>query len=128
MHGAFFKKAVLGLLIALFLAVSMGGIFTAGMMDDGVMNNCPFMNVPALCAMSPLEHLSQWEEMFAATAQHLAATALLLLLALVICWYSLQDFILQKAKVPIPERQNTGRFFDPLRLAFARGILHSKAY
>jgi hypothetical protein len=124
------KKTVFALVIGLFLAVNIGSVFAAGgMAGDGAMHDCPYMSVPALCTMSPLEHLSQWQQMFAAVAQQLSSAASLLLLALATFWYFLQDSTLLKRMgiVGLPYRDK-GKFFDPLRLAFARGILHSKAH
>lgn len=127
MNSALGRKPVFALLIALFLVVNVGGLFTAEMMmEDGAMHGCPFMGVPVLCAMSPLEHLSEWQEEFATTAQPMVS-ALLLLAALAV-WYSVGTPMLRQMRTRIPLERDTGRIFDPLRLAFARGILHSKAY
>src|SRR3989338_3548183 len=82
MASAFGKKRlVFGLLIALFLMVNTGGVFATQMMDDSAASNCPYMGAPVLCAMNPLQHLSEWQQMFAATAQQLSTELLLLVLA-----------------------------------------------
>ena len=82
MASAFGKKRlVFGLLIALFLMVNTGGGFATQMMDDSAASNCPYMGAPVLCAMNPLQHLSEWQQMFAATAQQLSTELLLLVLA-----------------------------------------------
>ncbi len=70
MSGLLRKKAMVALLIAVVAIMSLGAIFTAEtMMEEGAMHNCPYMGVPALCTMSPLEHLSGWQQMFAATVE-----------------------------------------------------------
>lgn len=110
MGALYGKKAVFMLLIALFLLVGIGGIFS-------------------LCEMSPLEHLSHWQEVSAVTAQQLSAIALALLMCIAVFWHVVQDATLrqQAGRYPV-QRRIGGRLFDPLRLVFARGILHSKAY
>jgi len=75
------KVLVLGLGIALFLVVNTGGVFATQMMDDGAASSCPLMGAPVLCAMNPLQHLSEWQQTFAATAQQLSTELLFLILA-----------------------------------------------
>ena len=96
------NKAVFAVLIALFLAVSMGGVFV-------------------LCSMSPMEHLSEWQGAF---------SAILSMLSIFVAFhYFVQDFLIPKqTRVVVLRKTDTGRVFDPLRLAFARGILNTKAY
>ena len=72
------RKTAFGLLTALFLVANIGGIFTVTMMDGGV-TNCPYMGAPTLCAMGPLQHLSEWQQTFATVVQKTAAEILLLL-------------------------------------------------
>jgi hypothetical protein len=130
MADLFSQKAVFGLLIALFLAVNVGGIFTAGMMmSNGSVHDCPFMGVPALCAMSPLEHLSEWQMTFAAVSEQFAGTILLLLLAFAVFWQFVARFVIPKRTgVYLSRQRYEGRVFDPLQLAFARGIIHTKVF
>lgn len=129
MTGLFGQKAVFALLVAVLLVVNVGGIFSAGMMDDSAMQDCPYMSIPALCTMNPLAHLSQWQQMFTTTVQHMTTAVLLLLLALAVVWYFLQDLCVPKrTEAFTPRYRDKGRVFDPLRLAFARGVLHSKAF
>lgn len=75
------NKAVFAVLIVLFIMAGVSGVFTAGMMNGGAAYNCPYMGVPVLCAMNPLQHLSEWQQTFAATVQQ-TSTVILLLLAL----------------------------------------------
>lgn len=78
MRGISGKRALFGLLVIFFLTVNVGGVFAADMTSND--SSCPFMGAPALCAMGPLQHLSEWQQAFAAVAQQMATAALLLLL------------------------------------------------
>lgn len=129
MIGVSGKKAVFVLIIALFLLVNIGGIFTAEMMMDGDMTHCPYMGVAALCDMSPLEHLSQWQMTFSTTVQQFATAALLLLLAFAILRSLIGRLTAPKRiEAFVPRYRYRVRNFDPLRLAFARGIIHPKVF
>ncbi len=72
-------KAVFGLLIAFFLVVNIGDAFAAGMIDGGTTRGCPYMGLPVLCTMSPLTHISEWQQAFAATAERVSAELFALL-------------------------------------------------
>ncbi len=116
------------LIAALILMMNFGGFLSAGMMmSDATMHDCPFMGVPTLCGMSPLEHAAQWQAMTAATTQQFQSIALLLLLVIVWSYVSARD-ILQPTPLYLLQRRDRGRVFDPLRLAFARGILNTKRF
>jgi len=131
MRAVFGKKIVFLVLIAVVLAMTVGGVYTAEMMtmDGGMMHNCPFMGVPALCNMSPLAHLAEWEGMFTTTAAN-AITALLLALALAIALVLPYIGLLLPEQVPRRRRayRYRERTFNALQLALARGLIHSKAY
>jgi hypothetical protein len=129
------KKTAFAFLIALFLMVNIGGFFAAEnmmTMGEGSTHSCPFMDVPSLCSMSPLDHLVAWQEMLAATTEQasIVVFSLLLALAVVFIGYTCRDFaLLIRVAIPISRnKRETGRFFDPLRLAFARGVIHSKEF
>lgn len=130
MADIFGKKLAFLLLISLFVTMSIGGIYTAEtMMEDGAMHNCPYMGVAALCNMSPLEHLSEWQSMFTTTPQQFGPAALLLLLALALVWHFVGSLLpLQPKKVFVYRHKYRERVFDPLRLAFARGLIHPKIF
>ncbi len=96
------NKAVFAVLLALFLAVSIGGAFV-------------------LCSMDPLDHLSEWQGAFAAIVS-------LLSVSIAFCYFVQDFFIPKQAGVAVLRHNDTGRVFDPLRLAFARGVLNTKAY
>jgi len=106
------NKAVFAVLLALFLAVSMGGAF-----------------VVCTMSMSPLEHLSEWQQSFAAVAQQAGTIFILYFSIFIAFWQVLRvRLVVQQARVTVSRQKDTGRVFDPLRLAFARGVLHTKAY
>ncbi len=124
------KRTVFAVLIAVVIVMSVGGVLTADMMaEESMGHHCPFMGIPSLCAMSPLTHLSQWQQMFATTLQEVSVLSLLLLFAAVI----LSNFLLhltlpRRARVHIPRRRNKTKVRDRLHLALARGTIHSKAF
>lgn len=130
MSGISAKKTAFALLVGVFLALNIGAAVTAGMMTSGdSMQNCPFMGVPVLCAMNPVGHVSGWQEMLAATTQQISDLAFLLLLAAAVFWYVLSGLSgLERSGRLATRRRDPGKVFNPLQLAFARGIIHSKAY
>ena len=131
MNKTFSKNSFLTLLLVLAFMMNMGGVFSAEMtMKDGMMTPCPFMGVASLCNMTPLEHVSQWQQMFTTTSQEFATTALLSLLSLVVV-FSFVNFLSKPKRTPVrlvSRYRYRERIFDPLQVAFARGILNSKAY
>jgi len=88
------NKAVFGIFLALFLVASMGGVFAAGTMDSGAAYNCPYRGAPVLCAMNPLQHLSEWQQTFAAVVQQ-TSTVIFLLLALCATLLSVRPRLLE---------------------------------
>ena len=127
--GTSFTKAILPVFLVLMLVINTGGLFSGGMRMDGIMSNCPYMSVPTLCDMSPLEHLSALQSMFSATVQQFASASLLSLIVLALFWHFVGYLFLPKyAEVLVPRSRYRERVFDPLRLAFARGIIHTKVF
>ena len=131
MQGLVKNIVVSSIIGAIFVMMSVGGVLSSEMMmQDGMMIPCPFMGVSSLCNMTPLEHVSQWQQMFTTTSQEFATTATLLLLSLVVVFSFVQlSLKLNRTPVRLVSRYRyRERAFDPLRLAFARGILHPKLY
>lgn len=129
MTALFDKKLVFLVLIAILLAMTVGGAYTAQSMDGDMMHHCPFMGVPALCGMSPLAHLVEWQLMFTAVLQQMTVSLLLLLFAVVITWqYRREMYVPERTETLLPRLRDPERIFDPLRLAFARGIIHPKVF
>lgn len=117
--------------LAIFVTLSFGGFLSSEMMMDGnnMMMPCPFMGTTGICNMTPLEHLGGWQQMFTSIQTESFTLALILLLALTVIWgaFTLQ-YIPKIIQYRVLRHRYRERVFDPLRLAFARGILHSKAY
>lgn len=133
MRALFDKRLTFFVLVAIVLAMTVGGVYTAQIMtmDGDMMHHCPFMGVPALCGMSPLAHLIEWQLMFTAVLQQMTASLSLLALffALVLAWqYVRQLLVPKRTEIFIPRYRDTERILDPLKLAFARGIIHPKVF
>lgn len=125
------------LALVMFLLVGFcGAFFSFGMeMDGHEMMGCPFMGEAAICTMTVFEHLSIWQNIFAAIPQNVGNwITLLLALAILLpiimfnryrasVFYNLQHVI---------DRFRMSQLFDSIRnylgFAFSQGILHSKAH
>ncbi|MBI5004130.1 hypothetical protein HZC00_03480 [Candidatus Kaiserbacteria bacterium] len=119
------------ILLTVFVSMTMGGVFSYQMMmQDGTMHDCPYMGIAVLCDMTPLTHLSKWQNMFSATVQVLVVLALLLLLAAFITSRFVQDLFLPMQSPPraVSRYRYRESITDPLRLAFARGLIHPKIF
>ncbi|MEY4747723.1 MAG: hypothetical protein RLZZ416_772 [Candidatus Parcubacteria bacterium] len=127
-------KIFTSIAIIAFLLVGMVGMAFPGMMmghnmDDMV--GCPLMgHDAAVCNMNPLEHLSRWQNMFAAVPVQGVATLLLLLLAtFLLLRFNRYLRLLHPSPQPVrisydPETN----FHDPLRRFIARGLMHPKIF
>jgi len=112
------NKAVFGTLLVFFLMASIGGVFTSEMMDGGAAYNCPYMGVPVLCTMNPLQHLSEWQQTFAATVQQ-TSTIILLLLALYAAL-----LISVRTRLPEPRAARAYRYRSPPSTPHRKKITH----
>ena len=124
------KKTFFIILLAAVLMMPFGGFLSSEMMmEDGVMHPCPYMGVAGICTMTPLEHVSQWQQMFTTTVQPMTTFALLLLLAITVFLHVAEKLFVPKRLERFRPRYRYGeRVFDLMQRLFARGILHSKAY
>lgn len=134
--GRFFL--VLGLIA--FLSVAFFGASQSMMgMDersDGTMGGCLFTGMEENCKMMFSEHLSQWQSMFTTTVPQKALFfALLLLLAIVFVAVAILKhnllllFGYYTTRWRLYLRYNPElSLFNPLKKAFARGILNPKIY
>ena len=97
MHSAFSgKKLAFGLFfVGIFLAANTGGVFASQMTDGGVAANCPYMGAPVLCAMNPLQHLSEWQHTFAAVVQQTSTVVFLLLALCAAALFSIRPRLLE---------------------------------
>jgi len=128
------EKLLTSILVITFLLVGATGVAYSGMMighgmDDMV--GCPLMgHDAAMCNMNPLEHLSAWQNMFAAIPVQSVVILLLLLLALLLVFCLKQYlWLLQPSpqSVYISYDSETGTH-DPLRRFIARGLMHPKIF
>lgn len=136
----FQKFAILFLALGLFAFATMG-IFGLGHMggmktdDAGDMAGCIFTGKTMLCKMDVMEHISLWQSLFVAMPQEI-----LIFLALFIF---LATVIFVAKNIPAPPRLSRDEtltkqlhlrehpdflFFNFLKDAFSRGILHPKIY
>ena len=126
------SKVLVAIAIFTFLVVGIFGIFhNMDMSSKGQMANCPFMGVTAICNMTPFEHIAVWQNMFTSIPQQSTVLALLsLLLSLALA--RLLHLHLPRDANEVLQRvsyfHRGPRVFDPLRLAFARGIIHPKIF
>ncbi len=97
---------------------------------DGHMAGCPFMEMTAVCQMSPFEHIAAWQNMFTATANESAlATLLLLLFAAIVFVRSLyRSFSPEIRALSFYRPPKFFLFRHSLQEAFSNGVLNSKAY
>ena len=122
------------LILTSFLFASLFGIGVGMEMKDGQMSSCPFMaSQVSICQMSVTEHISQWQQVFVGipTKTNLLALALLLLAIFVIPFAKSFTKIKQnELAIRLISYCKTAatKIFDPLLLAFSRGILNPKIY
>lgn len=127
------RNILLIVLLSFIMMMNVGGALSNQiMMEEGMMADCPYMGVAAICTMTPLQHFSEWQQMFTATAQSMTLMSVLLLLALTAALSGLfrhiavpNTLIEFRARHRYRYREN---IFDSLRLALARGIIHTKVY
>lgn len=115
---------------AFFFAASFGVMHMGMTMDaDGHMHDCPFMAMTVMCDMTPSQHMSAWQSAFATVAKDMYA-ALLLALALFTLWRPLVRLRPVPRMVPIRYRTDVEvtLYANPLKEAFARGIVHPKVF
>jgi len=119
------NKVIFGVFLALFLVVNTGGVFATQMMDEGAPSNCPYMGAPVLCAMNPLQHLSEWQQTFAAVVQQ-TSTVIFLLLAMCAALLSVRPRLLEPRAIrgyryrsppSIPQRQRITRWLSLFELS-----------
>lgn len=130
-------QILLSFAVAALLLVGAGlphfGMTTSMDMDGNMtMTDCYMPGMTAICSMTPLQHISEWQKIFTATAQQTTTAVLLLLLALsVVLSQFLVHLLVHKPKErsnPMLRYRYKEKVFDPLRLAFARGKIHSKSF
>jgi hypothetical protein len=93
------------------------------------MQDCPYMGMSGYCDMDASEHLAGWQQLFATTLEQLFSSDLFPLLTLVILTpFFLVLLVRKRPQRPVFDRWRALELFDPLQLAFARGIINPKLY
>lgn len=127
------SKPILAIFTLLVFATAvLISIHTATMTDShGNMSSCPLMDgSTSLCRMTIMEHLNTWQSLFAAAIPNII-TLLLVSTILLIGVFSNIDERNRHATINFLYNKHRGFIvfiFNHLRLAFSRGILHSKVY
>lgn len=128
--------AVLGLTSILLFTSIVGISHTAGMQfnERGEMSGCVFTGKVMLCKMNVVEHISLWEGMLAATLQKTTSLILLVFLVFGVGLYIFRKhltYFLRSGHSLVKQllnRQPNNIFFDPIKYALAKGILHTRIY
>ena len=88
------------------------------------------MNGGSFCSMNIMQHLTAWQSLFVATTPGVVIVSLVLALLFIGFLYKQSEIAaLEEIRfLHFKNRNIISSFFDPLRLAFSKGILHSKRY
>lgn len=134
------SKIVMILTLAAFISVAFFGITqsTMGMEKkaDDTMGGCLLTGMEEICKMSFTAHLTEWQSIFNTTVTQNAFTIILLLLLAVVV---VSTGIFKRSLLLLFSRQSTHwrlylkynpelSLFNPVKVAFARGILNPKIY
>ena len=121
--------AMFGFVLGTFGLPHLGMTMTMDMDGHMTMYNCLMPGMTAICNMTPLEHVASWQSMFTNVLLQSGTALLLLLIAFAIVWNLSDGLYKPKSRERFTTRyRHRERIFDPLRLAIAAGIIHSKAY
>lgn len=119
--------------LAFFFAASFGVMHIGMKTDDrGHMHDCPFMGIAAICDMTPFQHISAWQNIYATVILKDTFTALFYALVLCFAWRTLfgaKPFYIRQT-IPIRHSEDAELLFysRPLKEALMRGIVHPKVY
>lgn len=129
-HSYLKTNIFLVFLITFLLILNMGGAFSAHMMMDGDMTPCPYMGMASLCTMTPLQHLSGWQSMFSIPLQESVTLLLLSFIVLSLVWLFNHNLFKppQSLSRVFSRYKYKEKVLNSLQLAFAQGLIHSKAY
>lgn len=120
-------------ILILFVGVSVLGVGVSMMTDaQGHMSSCPFMNgFGSICQMNIFDHLLHWQSLFVALSPTNPSAFLIFLsifIFIAFAFWSQSDRENKSELAVIFHRQQILILSDPLRAAFAKGILHPKIY
>ena len=115
------------------------GLFNFGMTmgADGHMSGCPFMGTTAVCQMTPLEHISAWQNMFTATVTQNSDQFIILMSLFGLTFIAIAALrlmfdscvaLLESRQKLYAKRLPAFSLTNPLQEAFSQGILNPKLY
>ena len=119
---------------SLLLVMPLGLLSSTMSMSAGNRGGCPFMQSgkSEVCNMSPLEHIAQWQNLFAATAPQNSVATVLVLLSFVLSLSLCFSFERKTARIPlkvrIRKRDSKPLFNNALQQFLLRGLLHPKIF
>ncbi len=125
------KRLVFALLIAILAIMNMGALLTTGMMmENGILHPCPHMDSPSLCAMDPIEHITQWQQTFTATLPIAIMMPLLMLACIALLPILGTPVILRNVDASLVRQRERRQAWarGPLAPALASGIIHPKTF
>ena len=126
------KFLILMGVIAFLLGCTLGlSGFGMSMQPDGQVSDCPFMGKVTICNMSPLEHIALLQGMFTSSIQQSPILVLLFLLLAVALMRLIVRALPRDEDVDphlLSFAHRESKNINPLRLAFARGIIHPKVF
>lgn len=123
------------LVIVLALLAGFSGLPHIGMDMESApqMSFCPMMLGPAICNMSPIQHIASWQSMFTSIPQNAALLVFLILSALSMAvawlWTRLWHFSLEeRARSRDPQVSTVALPAPFLQELFSSGILNPKLF
>lgn len=126
-----FKKLITTLLTANLLFLAIFGLnLSVRLMEDGPMANCQFMQEKSsMCPMNLVDHIAAWQNTLTGT---LTASLFLILLVAVAAFasknFNLGNSAFLSFTYYYKKKNSLLKYFIPMRLAYARGIIQPKVY
>lgn len=123
-------KVVAILVLGIFLFV-VGLSVSMGMARnmDGMMTPCPFMqDNGAICPMSLAVHIAEWQQLSTAQPTKISVTTLVFVLFVFTIYAVFREIRPLLLFERLRKKNLQVKIFDPLSLAFSRGILHSRLF
>lgn len=128
------KKIVLLLAIS-FLVIGVFGVGMGVKASDGKVTFCPFKTTNVtVCTTTLMEHITKWQNAFAGIVSVVNVLAFITLIATAATvfysklFYKLQGFATHNIRPFLSYKTEPTKVFDPMLIAFSRGIIHPKIY
>lgn len=115
-----------------FIGMAGFGFLAMNSQDD--MPGCLFTGHTMLCNMNVIEHISLWQSILVATLQKTSILVLLLVLVFAVELFIFRRYLFHVLRLgtsflkQVRNLQKNDVFFDPVKYALAKGILHSRIY